>query len=136
MPTSVAASHRKKVAKSGYGGTTPLQVDTSLPAKVIESRSSVQGQLDPKNPASIPARAATLDENVNAWASPDKKIGEGRANPLAVVEDMEGRDIRDTALKVWDRMTGGDGTADGEKLNNNQRREAGADVRRGSGVKK
>lgn len=133
MPTSVSATHRKKVAKTGYGGTEPLQVDTSLPAKVIESRSSVQGQIDPKNAASIPARAATLDENVNAWASPDKKLGEGRANPLAVVEDMEGRDIKDTALKVWDRLTGGDGTADGEKLNDNQRREAGADVRINSG---
>ncbi len=136
MPTSVSAAHRKKVTKTGYGGTTPLQVDTSVPTKVIESRSSVQGQLDLKNPASIPARAATLDENVNAWASPDKKIGEGRANPLAVVEDMEGRDIKDTALKVWDRLTGGDGTADGEKLNDNQRRESGVDVRLDAGVKK
>lgn len=136
MPTSVSAAHRKKLAKTGYEGTQPLQVDTALPAKVTESRSSVQGQLDPKNAASIPARAAHLNENVNAWASPDKKIGEGRANPLAVVEDMEGRDIKDTALKVWDRLTGGDGTADGERLNDNQRREAGADVRLGSGVKK
>lgn len=129
IPTSISAAHRKKVAKTGYEGTEPLQVDTSLPAKVIESRSSVQGQLDPKNTGSIPARAAHLDENVNAWASPDKKLGEGRANPLAVVEDMEGRDIKDTALKVWDRLTGGDGTADGEKLNDNQRREASADVK-------
>jgi conjugal transfer mating pair stabilization protein TraG len=93
----------------------------------------VQGQLDPKNETSIPARAAALDENVSAWASPDKKLGEGRANPLAVVEDMEGRDIKDTALKVWDRLTGGDGTADGEKFNDNQRREAGSDVRINSG---
>jgi conjugal transfer mating pair stabilization protein TraG len=42
---------------------------------------------------------------------------------------MEGRDIKDTALKVWDRLTGGDGTADGEKLSDNQRREASADVK-------
>jgi conjugal transfer mating pair stabilization protein TraG len=121
------------VARTGYGGTAPLQVDTSLPVKVIETRSIVQGQLDPKNAASIPSRAAPLDENVNAWASPDKKLGEGRANPLAVVEDIEGRDIRDTALKVWDRMTGGDGPADGEKLNDNQRRETGIDLRIKSG---
>jgi conjugal transfer mating pair stabilization protein TraG len=135
MPTSVAATHQKKVARTGYGGTAPLQVDTSLPVKVSESRSNVKSQLDPNNAASIPSRAAPMDENVNAWASPDKKVGEGRANPLAVVEDMEGRDIKDTALKVWDRMTGGDGTADGEKLNDNQRRENGANVSVGSGVK-
>jgi conjugal transfer mating pair stabilization protein TraG len=42
------------------------------------------------------------------------------------VEDMEGRDIKDTALKAWDRIKGGDGTADGEKLNENMKRETGS----------
>lgn len=88
-----------------------------------DARGAVEGNLNPDNKTSIPARAGAFDENVNAWASPDKKVGEGRANPMGVVEDMEGRDIKDTAKKTWDKLTGGDGTADGEKLNDNKKRE-------------
>jgi conjugal transfer mating pair stabilization protein TraG len=78
-----------------------------------------------------------LDENVNAWASPDKAVGEGRANPAAVNEGNMLRDGKDTALKTWDWMTGGDGTADGEKLNENMKRETAAPVQinNGSGRK-
>ena len=47
---------------------------------------------------------------------------------MAAVEDMEGRDIKDTGLKIWDKLTGGDGTADGEKLTENQKRETGSGV--------
>lgn len=135
IPQDIQGVHKKKVAQTGYGGTAPLKVDTSAPSIISESKGDVQGQLDPKNKASIPARAGALDENVNAWASPDKKLGEGRANPMAVVEDMEGRDIKDTGLKVWDKLTGGDGTADGEKLNDNMRRETAAGVNINSGGK-
>lgn len=136
IPQNIAGAHKKKVAQTGYGGAAPLKVDTSAPSIISESKGDVQGQLDPKSKGSIPARAGALDENVNAWASPDKKLGEGRANPMAVVEDMEGRDIKDTGLKVWDKLTGGDGTADGEKLNDNMRRETAAGVTINTGGKK
>lgn len=55
---------------------------------------------------------------------------------MAVVEDMEGRDIKDTGLKLWDKLTGGDGTADGEKLNDNMRRKTAAGVPINTGGKK
>ena len=56
-------------------------------------------------------------------ASFDKKAGEGRANPMGGVEDMEKRDVKDTLLKGLDLIKGGDGMADGEKLNENKKRE-------------
>lgn len=136
IPNDIAGAHKKKVAQTGYAGAGALAVDTRAPAIVESSRGDVQGQLDPKNKGSIPARAGSLDENVNAWASPDKKLGDGRANPMAVVEGMEGRDIKDSALKAWDKIKGGDGMADGEKLNDNMRRETAAGVQVNSGVKK
>jgi conjugal transfer mating pair stabilization protein TraG len=136
IPTDIAARHRTKVAQTGYGGTAPLAVDTTAPAIVGRSRGAVEGQLDPKNKESIPARTGALDENVRAWASPDKAVGEGRANPAAVTEDMVGRDVKDTALKVWDKLTGGDGTADGEKLNDNMKRETAAEVKINSGSRR
>lgn len=124
------------MAQTGYGGTAPLAVDTTAPAIVGSSRGAVEGQLDPKNKESIPARTRALDENVRAWASPDKAVGEGRANPAAVTEDMVVRDVKDTALKVWDKLTGGDGTADGEKLNDNMKRETAAEVKINSGSRR
>lgn len=133
IPKNIDAIHKKKVAQTGYAGTAPVNVDTSAPSIIAESKGDVQGQLDPKNEGSIPARAGALDENVNAWASPDKKIGEGRANPAAVTEDMMIRDGKDAALKVWDKVTGGDGTADGEKLNDNMKRETAAPVQINNG---
>ena len=136
IPNDIAAKHRTKVAQTGYGGTAPLAVDTTAPAIVGSSRGAVEGQLDPKNKESIPARTGALDENVRAWASPDKAVGEGRANPAAVTEDMVGRDVKDTALKVWDKLTGGDGTADGEKLNDNMKRETAAEVKINSGSRR
>lgn len=36
--------------------------------------------------------------------------------------------MKDTVLKTWDKITGGDGTADGEKLNDNMKRETGSTV--------
>ena len=137
IPQDLRAVHKNKVAQTGYRGTAPLKVDTSAPSIISESKGDVQGQLNPKNKESIPARAGALDENVNAWASPDKAVGEGRANPAAVNEGNMLRDGKDTALKTWDWMTGGDGTADGEKLNENMKRETAAPVQinNGSGRK-
>ncbi len=128
IPQDIGAVHKKKVAQTGYAGTAPVAVDTSAPSIISESKGDVQGQLDPKNKGSIPARAGALDENVHAWASPDKAVGEGRANPAAVNEGNMIRDGQDTVLKAWDKLTGGDGTADGEKLNDNMKRETAASV--------
>lgn len=119
----IDGKHKKKVRKTGFTGAGALDVHTGLPAVGSDARGAVEGNLNPDNKTSIPARAGSFDENVQAWASPDKKVGEGRANPMGVVEDMEGRDIKDTGKKVWDKLTGGDGTADGEKLNDNKKRE-------------
>lgn len=119
----IDGKHKKKVRKTGFTGAGALDVHTGLPAVGSDARGAVEGNLNPDNKTSIPARAGAFDENVQAWASPDKKVGEGRANPMGVVEDMEGRDIKDTGKKVWDKLTGGDGTADGEKLNDNKKRE-------------
>jgi len=135
IPQDIQGVHKKKVAQTGYGGTAPLKVDTSAPPIIAESRGDVQGQLDPKNKGSIPARAGALDENVNAWASPDKAVGAGRANPAAVNEDNMIRDGKDTVQKAWDKLTGGDGTADGEKLNDNMKRETAASVQINNGSK-
>lgn len=129
LPDDIDQRHRKKVAMTGYAGTTPVAADTSVPAIVSAMQGDVRGALDPNNKTGIPARAAGLDENASSWASADKKLGEGRANPMAVVEGMEGRDIKDTGLKMWDSLTGGDGTADGEKLTDNQKRETGSTVK-------
>jgi conjugal transfer mating pair stabilization protein TraG len=82
------------------------------------------------------ARAEALDENVNAWASPDKEVGAGRVNQMGVVEDMEVRDVKDYGKKVLDKITGGDGTADGEKLSDNMKRESAANVQINTGGKK
>lgn len=128
LGANIDALHRKNQARTGFAGATPLTVDTSVPSVVVQSEGSVMGQLNPQIPQSIPGRAAALDENVQAWASPDKKLGEGRANPMAVVEGMEGRDAKDTAKKAWDYVTGGEGTADGEKLNTNMRRETQTEI--------
>ncbi|TDK61981.1 hypothetical protein [Sapientia aquatica] len=50
-------------------------------------------------------------------ASFDKKAGEGRANPMGGVEDMEKRDVKDTLLNGLDLIKGG------VKLNENKKRE-------------
>lgn len=129
MPNTISQAHKANAAKTGYKGTAAVKVDTQTPPIVASAKAEVDGQLDSRNNASITSRAAAMDDNVRAWASPDKKVGEGRANPAAVTEDMAIRDVKDTAEKVWDKLTGGDGTADGEKLTENMKRETAADVR-------
>jgi conjugal transfer mating pair stabilization protein TraG len=136
IPNDIRAKHKRKASATGAGSTAPVSTNTSTPRIVGQSRVAVEGQLDPKNKDSIPARAGALNDNVHAWASPDKKVGEGRPNPMGVVEDMEGRDIKDSALKAWDKLTGGDGTADGEKLTDNMKRETSASPRINSGTKR
>lgn len=115
--------HKKKVAKTGFTGAGAMDVHTGLPAVGSDARGAVEGNLNPENKTSIPARAAAFDENVKAWASADKKIGEGRANPMAMVEQAEKNDLKDTGKKLIDTLTGGDGMADGEKLNDNKKRD-------------
>ena len=115
--------HTKKRLQTGFSGTAALQISTDLPEAGSDARRSVENNLNPNNITSIPARVGAFNENVEAWASHDKKIGEGRANPMAVVEGMEARDIMDVGKKILDKLIGGDGTADGEKLNDNKKRE-------------
>jgi conjugal transfer mating pair stabilization protein TraG len=132
----VADIHAKNIEKTGYAPAGALNINTQTPPIVESAKRNVQEQLEPQNKESIPARAAALDENVHAWASPDKQMGEGRANPMAVVEDMMVRDLLDYGRKAWSKVTGGSGTADGEIFNDNQRRENAAEVQINSGVKK
>ncbi|WP_231753774.1 conjugal transfer protein TraG N-terminal domain-containing protein, partial [Burkholderia savannae] len=128
LPSDAGAAHSKKIAQTGFGGTAPINVDTRAPGLIGAARGSVDAQLDPSRKGSMSERTSALDENVRAWASPDKALGEGRANPMNVVENMEGRDVKDYARKVVDKVTGGDGTADGEKLTDNMRRETAAEI--------
>jgi hypothetical protein len=44
---------------------------------------------------------------------------------MGVVEEIEIRDIKDYASKAYDKLTGGDGTADGEKLTDNMKNPLG-----------
>ena len=128
LPNNIDAIHQKKAARTGFTGVAQVNADTSMPTIATANETAVKAQLDPKAKGSIPERAGALDENAAAWASADKKLGEGRANPMGVVEDMEGRDLKDTGLKLWDRFKGGDGTADGETLSDNKKRETGSTV--------
>lgn len=132
LPDNIRSKHRRNVSATGFQGTTPVATNTSMPALATAAEQEVKTQLDPAAQGSIQQRAGSLDENAAAWASRDKKVGEGRANPLAVVEDIEIRDVADTGKKVWDKLTGGDGTADGEKLNDNKKRETGTQVQIGN----
>lgn len=129
LPHDIAAKHNKKIARTGFKTVDPVEVDTSAPQIIKAAEADVRGQLDPRNKDSIPGRAAALDETAAAWASHDKAPGEGRANPLNVVEDAEKRDLIDSGKKMWDKATGGDGTADGEKLNQNKRQETGVTIK-------
>ena len=123
LPDNIDAIHRENVGRTGFRGVAPVQTDTTLPAIVTANEALVKAHLDPTVPGSIPERAEAFDERVRAWASADKPVGEGRANTLGVVEGMVGRDVKDYFRKGWDKLTGGDGTADGEKLNDNMKGE-------------
>lgn len=128
LPDNIDKIHRGNVSRTGFGGVAPVTTDTTMPAIATANETVVKAQLNPTASGSIEQRAGALDENAAAWASADKKLGEGRANPMGVVEDMEGRDVKDTVLKTWDKIKGGDGMADGEKLNDNIKRETGSTV--------
>ena len=123
LPDNIDATHRENVGRTGFRGVAPVKTDTTLPAIVTANEALVKAHLDPTVPGSIPERAEAFDERVRAWASADKPVGEGRANTLGVVEGMVGRDVRDYFRKGWDKLNGGDGTADGEKLNENMKQE-------------
>jgi len=128
LPNNIDAIHRKKAAQTGFQGVAQVNPDTSLPAIATANESAVQSQLDPKAKGSIPERSSALDENAAAWASADKELGAGRADPMSVVEKMEKTDVVDTVQKGWDWIKGGDGTADGERLTDNMKRETGSTV--------
>ncbi len=125
LPSSkdIDKDHKKRKQQTGAGSVAPVQANTAVPSIFGTNKAAVDGQLDPRSKDSIPGRAAAHDENIKAWASPDKQPGEGRANPTAVVEKAEIRDVVDTGRKGWDLLTGGDGTADGERLSDNMKRE-------------
>ena len=129
IPDDINAKHKARSEKIGFTGSSPLTVNTALPDVASKVETAVHSALDPKSKNSIPSRSSEFDENVQAWASHDKKVGEGRANPMAVVEEVEGRDVTDTMKKTWDKLTGGDGMADGEKLNNNKKNDAGSTIK-------
>ena len=116
IPNDIAPQYRNKASQTGFSGADELPVDTTPSERIQSTQKRVAQQMDPDESSSLPGRAANLDNNVHAWASPDKAIGEGRANPMAVVEKAEIKDAIDTFDKAVDKLKGGDGTADGEKL--------------------
>lgn len=122
---NVDQQHQINMAQLGPVDTTPIDIKMDKPSMIDSTRQSIASRIDPSNPNSISSRAQQFKENVHAWASPDKAIGEGRANPMAVVEENEIRDVKDYGLKLYDKLTGGDGTADGEKLTENMKDEKG-----------
>lgn len=130
LPNDIDQTHRRNVKKTGFRGTAPVQVEPKLPTVAQEARAEVDGKLDPNNKQSIPARAAPLVDNVHAWSGAGQKLGETGAKPMGVVEEIEKRDVVDTAkdvknavLNVVDRVTGGDGNAYGPQYTPNQKRE-------------
>ncbi len=128
MPNNISALHKDKVAQTGFTTVEPLKVDTSAPSIVDNAQNAVSKQLDSTDKGSIPSRTKALDENVHAWASPDKAIGRGRFNMMKAVEDTEGHDMADYGAKVINTITGGEGTADGEKLTDNMKRKESASL--------
>ncbi len=123
---NISALHQGKVAKTGFSSVESLEVNTSTPQLVNDANNAISGQLDSTDKNSIPSRANALDENVSAWASPDKAIERGRFNMMQSVEDTEGHDIADYSSKLVNAVMGGDGTADGGKLTDNMKRKEGA----------
>ncbi len=136
MPDNIAALHQGKVAKAGFSSVEPLEVNTSSPKIINDAKNTISGQLDSTTKDSIPSRASALDENVSAWASPDKAIGRGRFNMMQAVEDTEGHDIADYGSKLVNAVMGGDETADGEKLTDNMKRKEGAPLPINTEIKK
>ncbi len=128
IPNNIAELHQEKIAKTGFKSVAPLEVDIRTPEIVNNARVTVSSQLDPKSENSIPSRASKLDENVHAWASPDKPIGRGRINMMNTVEETEGHDIADSTNKLLNAAMGGEGTADGEKLTANMKRKESASL--------
>lgn len=133
---TVDAKFKKDVGRTGYTGTAPVKADTTMPAIVTAAEGEVRAELNPDAKGSIPQRAAALDENVHAFASPDKEIGAGRANPAYMTEQAVKADMVDFGEKLWDKVKGGDGMADGEKLNENKRRETSTDLQVNTPTKK
>lgn len=128
---STKSAYGQFVGKSGYGGTTPLKVNTAVPETYSNARGDVNTALNKQDSSSIASRSSQLQENVNAWASPDKEMGAARANPVRVLENMEGADLKDTVEKAGHVLTGGPATADGEVLSENQKRETQSTVQLG-----
>jgi conjugal transfer mating pair stabilization protein TraG len=122
----IAQQHQRNISQIGYINTQPIEIDTDAP--FTAAKNTMTNKLSTTHPESIAARAQSLKDNVHAWSSPDKKIGEGRANPMGVVEEMEYKDAVDYMRKVIDKFVGGEGVADGERLNNHQKNELGSPI--------
>lgn len=119
----VDRKHQLQKGKTGFQGSEPIPTNIAESTMFKKNKELISKNVDATQTTSLPGRAAAFDENVQAWASYDKKPGEGRANPMQVVEAAEILDLKDTGRKALDLLTGGDGTADGEKLNDNKKRE-------------
>ena len=124
----ITSNYRKKAAQTGFTDTSALAIDAQTSPIITGAQNTVQKKHDPNHSSSITHRSAAFNENIDAWASHDKEIGEGRANPAGVTQNMAVRDVADYGLKIWDKLKGGDGTADGEKLTENEKRETGSSL--------
>ena len=123
VANDIENKHLQNINQTQFEGVQKIDVNLNEPRIIHENQALIGGKLNSKNPQSMQQKSAAFDENVEAWASFDKPVGQGRANPMAVVEATEKRDAKDYLDKVIDSVSGGDGTAGGEKLNENKKRE-------------
>lgn len=83
------------------GSTAPLKVDTSVPNLAYQARSRADADLNPENPASLPARAESFNSSVDYQASPDRPTGAARRSELGAAHQIainDGKDAVDTAV--------------------------------------
>lgn len=123
LRTNIDGNHQQQKNSTGFQGVEPMTVDTAEPPMFKSNKELINNNVDSTQPGSVSARASAFDENVKAWSGYNKKPGEALPNMNSVVVDAENRDLKDTGKKVLDILTGGDGTVDGEKLNENMKRE-------------
>ena len=126
-------SHRAQGERLAEGVAPVRHLSVDADSHISAAQMNVNSKTNPDYNESLRKRAGPLVENVDAWASPDKRLGEGRANPMGVVEGMEVRDGVDYLEKAWDKATGGPGTADGEALTENMKRDVAAKIEVGRG---
>lgn len=125
VPDRIDQIHAKNVADTGTGDVSRVETNTALPEIAAAADTAAKANYDSTVQNSIGYRAQEFDRTVYKWASPDKDIGAGRVNLASITSDALFTDIKDSGLKTWDLLKGGDGMADGEKLNEADKKSSG-----------